>query len=58
MNFKEWLKLQEVGTSTANVAVFARPLFGGPVTRMYPEPVILGGREIKKKKKKKQKHHD
>jgi len=56
MTFREWLKLREVGTSTASVAVFARPLFGGPTTRMYPEPIILGGREIKKKKK--HKHND
>lgn len=56
MCFKEWLKLQEVGTSTASVAVFARPLFGGPATRMYPEPVIIGGREVTKKKKKKHRH--
>lgn len=28
MNFKEWFKLQEVGTSTSAIAVFARPTIG------------------------------
>lgn len=33
MTFKEWLKLKEVGTSTACVAAFARPIFSQPVRR-------------------------
>lgn len=33
MKFREWLKLQEVGTGTNAIAVFARPVIGGPVTR-------------------------
>ncbi len=28
MQFKNWLKINEVGTSTANIAVFARPMMG------------------------------
>lgn len=38
MKFKEWLKLQETGTFTGDVAVFARPCM--PIVR----------REKKKKK--------
>lgn len=41
-SFKEWLKVNEVGTSTASVAVFARPVFSSPISR-FP---------LKKKKKK------
>lgn len=39
LNFKEWLKLQEVGTtcssgtSTADIAMFKRPIFGEPFRR-------------------------
>lgn len=33
--FSEWLQLRETGTSTASVAVFARPLFSGPVVRGF-----------------------
>jgi len=51
MSFKEWFKLQEVGTSTASVAPFIRPLFGGPVTRMYPDPVTIEIDPFFKKKK-------
>jgi len=51
ISFKEWLKLQEVGTSTAGVAHYALPVFGGPFARQYPE--IIGGRPVKRKKKKK-----
>lgn len=32
MNFKKWLNLQEVGTGTNAIAVFARPI-GGMVRR-------------------------
>lgn len=33
MSFKEWLKLQEVGTGTNSIAVFARPVGIGMVKR-------------------------
>lgn len=33
MRFKEWLKLQEIGTGTSSVAIFARPIFSEPVRR-------------------------
>ena len=49
MRFSEWLKLREVGTSTASVATFAMPLFGGPFVRSAPE--MIGGRPIKRRKK-------
>ena len=33
MKFKEWLKLQEVGTGTNAIATFARPIFAEPHRR-------------------------
>lgn len=33
MTFKEWLKINEVGTGTNAVAVFSRPIFAEPVRR-------------------------
>lgn len=51
ISFRDWLKLQETGTSTADVAVFARPCIG-MVRRIYPG---FWGQEdpfFKKKKKK------
>ena len=49
MQFKEWLKLQEVGTSTNAIAVFSRPIFGGgEMIRRTPIPMF--GKESKKKK--------
>ena len=50
ISFSEWLNLREVGTSTASVATYAMPLFGGPFARQFPQ--MIGGREVKKKKKK------
>lgn len=47
MEFKEWLKLQEVGTGTSAIAVFSRPVFQEPVRR---KPVEMMGFEKKKKK--------
>lgn len=36
INFKEWLKeLEEVTTSTGDIAIFARPI-GSPVERRWP----------------------
>jgi hypothetical protein len=49
-SFKEWLKLQEVGTGTNAVAVFARPIGGGDLVRRTP--LDMFGDEKKKKKKK------
>lgn len=54
MQFKEWLKLQEVGTGTNAVAVFSRPVGIGMVQR---EPVdMIGFRDEDHHKKKKKKH--
>ena len=54
MQFKEWLKLQEVGTGTNAVAVFSRPIGIGMVQR---EPVdMIGFRDEDKDHKKKKKH--
>ena len=51
MDFKDWLKLHEVGTGTNAVAVFSRPIGIGTVQR---EPVdMIGFRDEDKKKKKK-----
>ena len=55
MTFKEWLKLDENGTSTSCVAVFARMSFP-LVRRGNYDDLHLGGNPHKKKKKKK-KHH-
>jgi hypothetical protein len=52
MQFKEWLKLQEVGTGTNAIAIFAQPVMG-MVRRATADDLELGG-----KKKKKKKHHD
>lgn len=54
MNFKEWLKLQEVGTGTNAIAVFARPIFDEPRRR---GDLKLGGEEHHHKKRKKKGHH-
>jgi hypothetical protein len=37
MTFREWLKIVEVGTSTADIAAFPRP-FLPLVRREYPRP--------------------
>ncbi len=48
MNFKQWY-LNEVGTSTSSVAVFARPIFGSNlITRTWPSEKKKD--EAKKKK--------
>lgn len=47
MKFKEWLKIKENATTTADVANFQMPV-GGMIRR---QPSFLGGREIKRKKK-------
>lgn len=40
MNFKKWY-LNEVGTGTNCVAVFARPIFGGDlVSRTWPQTIV------------------
>jgi len=53
--FKDWLKLQEVGTSAGMVAPFAMPIGASPVARMYPEPVLSSPDPFFRKRKKKKK---
>lgn len=50
MTFKEWLKLQEVGTSTADVAFFQRPIFGSTIQRKWLGPWAQEDPFFKKKK--------
>ncbi len=52
MEFKIWLKLQEVGTSTASVAGFKRMVIPGPVRRQWLGPWSVEDPFFKKKKKK------
>lgn len=47
MNFKQWVKLIENGTSTANVATFSRPLMG-----IIRRDDFLPQEKVKKGKKK------
>lgn len=65
MQFKEWLKLQEIGLGTNAIAIFSRPVTG-VVRRGDYDDLWLGGRPVgdegedhpHKKKHKKRKHHD
>lgn len=40
LDFREWLKLNEVGTSTGDVASFQRVVIPGVVRRRWPDPVF------------------
>lgn len=63
ISFKEWLKQNEVATaapaagggmtSTGDVAVYARPIGIGTVTRKSPSLITVDDLEKKKKKKSK-----
>lgn len=63
ISFKEWLKQNEVATaapaagggmtSTGDVAVYARPIGIGTVTRKSPSLITVDDLEEKKKKKSK-----
>lgn len=55
MKFREWLKLQEVGTGTNAIAVFARPVIGGPVTRNALDSIGFQEVPFKKMSKRKKK---
>ena len=62
ISFKEWLKQNEVATaapaagggmtSTGDVAVYARPIGIGTVTRKSPSLITVDDLEEKKKRKK------
>lgn len=62
MTFKEWLKVQETGTGTSAIAVFARPIFSGPIRRADHDDLKLDDDDEeehrRKKRKKKKKEHD
>ena len=45
MNFKEWIKLKETGTSTASIAVFARPLLSSPIKRIPTQKLKLSDKK-------------
>ena len=53
MQFKEFLKLQEMGTATNSVAVFAQPVGIGTVQREPLKSIGFQYVEDDKKKKKK-----
>jgi hypothetical protein len=50
MTFKEWLKLQEAGTGSNAIAIFAQPAIG-MVRRGNYDDLMLGGCPKKKKRK-------
>lgn len=50
--FKDWLKLKEEATTTANIATVPMRLFSGLVSRT---PQMLGGEFITARKKRKRK---
>jgi hypothetical protein len=53
MKFKQWLKkIEEVSTSTGDVAIYARPIFSGD-WRMYPDVVQMDDPNETRKKDKK-----
>lgn len=54
MNFKEWLKLSEVGTATNSIAAFVRPIGASPLMgRQFPDEItMIGGRIVSEPKKK------
>ena len=45
MKFKDWLKLQELATTTASVATYALPIGAGPIRR----PSLFSSNDKKKK---------
>lgn len=53
LSFKEWLQLQEVGTGTNSIAIFASPLGGGFISRKAPTLLVADSDEDEKPKKKK-----
>jgi len=40
--FKKWLQVDEVATSTADVAHFAMPIGAGMITRKFPQFFSVG----------------
>ena len=42
ISFKKWLQIDEVATSTADVAHFSLPIGAGMVTRRFPQFFSVG----------------
>ena len=57
-SFKEWLKLQEVGTSAGMVAPFALPIGTQAVSRIFPEPITASDDPFFRKRRKKKRKSD
>lgn len=55
LSFKEWFQLQEVGTGTNAIAVFARPMMGGCISRSAPNLLVADSDKDEKPKKKRKK---
>lgn len=55
MSFKEWLKRNEVATTTASVATYALPLGIGSVRRASPSLITVDDLEREKERKKRHK---
>lgn len=51
MSFKEWLKRNEVATTTASVATYALPLGIGSVRRASPSLITVDDLEREKERK-------
>jgi hypothetical protein len=51
VGFKEWLKqIEELTTTTADIANYARPLFTATNFNMYPDPIVLADPNEEKRK--------
>lgn len=55
MKFKEWLQLQEVGTGTNAIALFASPMGGGFISRRVAPKLLVADSDEEKEKKSKKK---
>lgn len=42
ISFKKWLRMDEIATSTADVAHFSLPIGAGMVTRKFPQFFSVG----------------
>jgi hypothetical protein len=57
MRFKEWLKIQEISTSTGCIANFARPCLP-MVSRQWPQMLLDDDKENGEKKTRRKKKED
>lgn len=56
MSFKEWLRKNEVATTTASVATYAMPIGIGSVRRTSPSLITVDDLEREKERKGHRKH--